>query len=150
MNGVGGYHGWRWIFIIEGIPTMIMGVVTFFFMANDSDSAYFFTEEDRVLIQLRRDGEYGQTASAQLFNKKDALKAFTDWKVWGMASGQFAINVMLYGKYHHGLLNLLVLTLHLQATRHSFPQSSKASRPGPPRKFNFLPSLAMPLAQSAT
>ena len=97
MDGLAGLSGWRWIFIIEGLPTIIMGVVAFFFMANDAETAYFFNDDDRALIQLRRDSEYGQTASAQAFSKADAFKAFKDWKVWGMCSGQFTITIMLYG-----------------------------------------------------
>ena len=30
MDGVGGYHGWRWIFIIEGLATVVIGVASFF------------------------------------------------------------------------------------------------------------------------
>lgn len=30
MNGVGGYAGWRWIFILEGLLTIVVAVVAFF------------------------------------------------------------------------------------------------------------------------
>jgi hypothetical protein len=30
MNGVGGYAGWRWIFILEGLLTVVVAVVAFF------------------------------------------------------------------------------------------------------------------------
>lgn len=97
MDGLQGMHGWRWIMIIEGIPSCVLGIVTYFLLPNDADHAYFLNDADKALIQARRDAEYGQTASAQLFSMKDAKTAFKDWKVWLMSTGQFGIDVMLYG-----------------------------------------------------
>lgn len=97
MDGIAGLHGWRWIMIIEGLPSFILGIVTFFALPNNPDTAYFLDAGDRALVQARREAEYGQTASAQHFNMKDALKGFKVWKVWLMATGQFGIDTMLYG-----------------------------------------------------
>jgi MFS family permease len=97
MDGISGLHGWRWIMIIEGLPSFVLGIVTFFALPNDPDTAYFLDAGDRALVQARRDAEYGQTASAQGFNRKDALKGFKDWKVWLISTGQFGIDTMLYG-----------------------------------------------------
>lgn len=30
MDGVGGLHGWQWLFVLEGIPTVLLGVIIFF------------------------------------------------------------------------------------------------------------------------
>lgn len=34
MDGVGGYEGWCWIFIIEGIVIVVFGIVIFFFFID--------------------------------------------------------------------------------------------------------------------
>jgi sugar phosphate permease len=34
MDGVGGYEGWRWIFLLEGIATTLLGVLCFFFLVD--------------------------------------------------------------------------------------------------------------------
>jgi MFS family permease len=104
MDGISGLHGWRWIMIIEGLPSFVLGIIAFFALPNNPDTAYFLDAGDRALVQARRDAEYGQTASAQNFNRKDALKGFKDWKIWLMATGQFGIDTMLYGT----VLNLTV------------------------------------------
>lgn len=97
MDGIASLHGWRWIMIIEGLPSVVLGIATFFALPNDPDTAYFLNTADRALVQARREAEYGQTASAQVFNMKDAYKAFKDWKVWLICAGQFGMDTMLYG-----------------------------------------------------
>jgi MFS family permease len=97
MDGIAGLHGWRWIMIIEGLPGFFLGITTFFLMPNDPETAYFLNDTEKALVQARRNAEYGQTASAQLFNKKDAWMAAKDWKVWLISSGHFGIDTMLYG-----------------------------------------------------
>jgi len=34
MNGVGGLAGWRWMFLLEGLPAILCAVVTFFLLPN--------------------------------------------------------------------------------------------------------------------
>lgn len=34
LDGVRGLHGWQWIFIIEGIPTIVLAGLTFFVLPN--------------------------------------------------------------------------------------------------------------------
>jgi MFS family permease len=98
MDGVAGMHGWRWILIIEGLPTFFLGIATFFLLPNDAESAYFLTEDEKRLQVERHTREYGMTASARKFSKADMMKAFKDWKVWAFCIAQFGADTMLYGK----------------------------------------------------
>lgn len=97
MDGLEGMSGWRWIMIIEGIPSVILGIITYFALPNDAQSAYFLTKEEKALMEVRRRREYGNTASSQEFNKQDMVRAFTDWKVWAFSVAQFGVDTMLYG-----------------------------------------------------
>ncbi|KAI0347208.1 MFS general substrate transporter [Trametopsis cervina] len=47
MDGIGGLHGWRWIFILEGIATVIIGFLAWLVMPANLSSATFFTDEER-------------------------------------------------------------------------------------------------------
>lgn len=98
MDGIAGLHGWRWIFIIEGLPTLCLGVATFFLLPNDAQSAYFFNEAEKKAMVVRRAREYGMTASAQEFSRSDMMMAFKDWKVWAFCIAQFGADTMLYGR----------------------------------------------------
>jgi hypothetical protein len=97
MDDVQGQRGWRWIFIIEGIPTFVLGIFTWFFLADDPESAYYLTAEQKELMRVRRRREIGQTESAQQFDWKDAKLGFTDWKIWVFSAAQFGADTMLYG-----------------------------------------------------
>ncbi|KAH6988092.1 major facilitator superfamily domain-containing protein [Ilyonectria sp. MPI-CAGE-AT-0026] len=97
MDGVQGMSGWRWIMILEGLPSIVLGVATFFLLPNDPDSAYFLNENEKKLMVARFRRYYGDTESAQQFSKKDMIGAFTDWKVYMFCIGQFGVDTMLYG-----------------------------------------------------
>lgn len=98
LDGVQGMRGWRWIMILEGLPTIVLGVVVFFLLPNDPEHAYFLTAEEKKFMVVRHQRQYGFTESAQQFSKEDMMKAFKDWKVWVFSVGQFGADTMLYGK----------------------------------------------------
>lgn len=51
INGAGGLAAWRWVFIIEGIPPILLGVTTFFWLPNYPDEkANFVSAEERQVI----------------------------------------------------------------------------------------------------
>ncbi|KAJ5502733.1 Major facilitator superfamily domain general substrate transporter [Penicillium fimorum] len=97
MDGICGMRGWRWIMIIEGIPTVLLGVVTWFGLADDPDTAYYLNQEERALVARRRSRYIGQTESAQKFHWADVKEGVLDWKIWAFSIGQFGIDTMLYG-----------------------------------------------------
>ncbi|KAL8837974.1 MAG: hypothetical protein Q9176_005322 [Flavoplaca citrina] len=97
MDGVAGQSGWRWILIIEGLPSVVVGIATWFLLADDPETAFYLSSEEKHLIKIRRARQLGQTASAQEFHKADVYAAFKDWKVYAFCVGQFGTDTMLYG-----------------------------------------------------
>lgn len=96
LQGIAGWNGWRWIFLINGIPTIITGFITPFVLPNSPDTAKFLTLEERESLVIIREKEVGQTKSGQLMNKQDAFDALKDWKTWAISSAQYCLNSMLY------------------------------------------------------
>jgi MFS family permease len=82
MDGVAGIAGWAWIFILEGLITILIGFASFWMVYDFPDEAKFLSPEDRerVLYRLKQDKQ----ASAQHENFKiDYLwAAFKDWKTY--------------------------------------------------------------------
>ena len=53
MDGVQGHAGWRWIFILEGLVTMIFGILTFFLLTDFPEDAKWLTPEEREFMRAR-------------------------------------------------------------------------------------------------
>jgi MFS family permease len=87
MDGVGGYAGWRWIFILEGILTVMVACIAFFTIYDFPESAKFLTQEERAWVVYRLKYQ-GSTKSGQLVAEEDQFDwkyvkdAFTDWQIY--------------------------------------------------------------------
>ena len=77
MDGIGGYSNWRWIFILEGILTILIGIAAFFFVADFPEEATWLTEDERTWVVARtgRDQEPPGKIVAQ-----DILHFFSELK----------------------------------------------------------------------
>ncbi|KAI9363113.1 major facilitator superfamily domain-containing protein [Pilaira anomala] len=88
LRGSNGLTGWQWLFLIEGIPTVLVACIAFFYLPESPSTWSVFTEQEKILAiaRLNEDGEgiYVHTTLSDLdaSNKKQALNALTDWKVW--------------------------------------------------------------------
>ncbi|KAI4907182.1 hypothetical protein J4E90_009684 [Alternaria incomplexa] len=96
LDGVAGWNGWRWIILINGIPTVITAIAVPFVLPNSPETASFLTEEDRRNLVLLRMKEVGQTTSGQELAREDVMKGVKDWKVYAYAIAQFVGLGMLY------------------------------------------------------
>lgn len=81
MDGVGGYSGWRWIFIIEGLVTTVVAVAFLFIVVDWPESATFLNSAERELLikRLRADG--GE-ARMDTLNRRSAKRICGDWKIY--------------------------------------------------------------------
>jgi ACS family tartrate transporter-like MFS transporter len=59
LNGVAGLKGWQWIFLVEGVPSVLLGVVTLFYLTNRPEQARWLlpTEREWLTERLRREQE---------------------------------------------------------------------------------------------
>ncbi|KAJ5500698.1 Major facilitator superfamily domain general substrate transporter [Penicillium expansum] len=102
----GGLEGWRWILIIEGLLTFVCGVLSFFFLPNNLESASFLTAEEKAFgrkrLMLDNPGslEGSLTPEAESFKWSEVRRGVLDLQVWLSASAYFAI---LSGIYSFGL-----------------------------------------------
>ena len=52
MDGIGGKHGWQWIFLIEGLFTVVVGVASFWVIQDFPDTAKFLKPEESMFSLL--------------------------------------------------------------------------------------------------
>jgi ACS family tartrate transporter-like MFS transporter len=78
MDGILGLKGWQWIFIIEALPAVLLGLFIFRVMTDRPAHAEWLAPEERDWLQTRLDGESRQVESA---GRMTLMKALSDPRV---------------------------------------------------------------------
>ncbi|CDZ39961.1 MFS transporter [Neorhizobium galegae] len=53
LNGLLGHAGWQWVFLATGIPAVVAGIVTFFYLDDTPEKAKFLTEDEKRWLHDR-------------------------------------------------------------------------------------------------
>lgn len=82
MKDVGGKPAWAWIFILEGLVTVLAGAASFFIIQDFPDTAKFLTEEERTFVirRLQEDDQF--SAGGEKLKFKYIWQSLLDWKTW--------------------------------------------------------------------
>jgi MFS family permease len=82
MDGVGGKRGWQWIFILEGLLTIVVSFLAYFIVPNYPHQSNKFTAREKEIIEarLRSDSDALDTEG---FSWKEVWRAFTTAQVYG-------------------------------------------------------------------
>ena len=88
-----GLGGWRWLFILEGIPALIGGVLTYCFLPGHPAEATFLAddEKDWIIEELRR-----EEAHKQRTHPLSATRTLVHGRVWYLACVAFTLGIALY------------------------------------------------------
>ena len=62
MHGVRGYSSWRWVFILEGIATIIVGISAYFFVADFPVDVRWLSAQEKDFV-ITRAGTQERAAS---------------------------------------------------------------------------------------
>lgn len=90
---LGGLSGWRFMFLIEGIPAIILGIICWFFLTDKPAQAKWLRPEQRDWLQSTMDAEEAETAGSYHI---PAWKSLASGRVWALAFVYFGI---VYGLY---------------------------------------------------
>ncbi|RDA86852.1 hypothetical protein CP532_1413 [Ophiocordyceps camponoti-leonardi (nom. inval.)] len=90
MDGVRGLEGWRWLFIIEGIPSCISAFFVFFLLPDFPDSVSWLSKSEKDLAATRLLHE-GSNRSQKSMTWADAKETLTDWRLYAHYIIYFAI-----------------------------------------------------------
>ncbi|CAG8949015.1 hypothetical protein HYFRA_00002143 [Hymenoscyphus fraxineus] len=95
MRGTGGLGGWRWIFILEGLLTVVVAFFAYFFIHNYPDTAPFLTDSERSYIHARLRGDSDAT-NDEKFTWGNVASAMKDYKCWMYGLGFHTMSLPLY------------------------------------------------------
>lgn len=82
MKGIAGRPGWAWIFILEGLLTVILGLLSFIFVHDFPDTATFISEQDRARVVRRLKLDQQSSAEHEEFKMSYFWSAIKDWKTY--------------------------------------------------------------------
>ncbi|KAJ7281385.1 MFS general substrate transporter [Mycena rebaudengoi] len=82
MEGVGGKPAWAWIFILEGLATVVAGAASFWIIQDFPDTAKFLTEAERTVVIRRLQADDQFSAAGEKLKMKYIWKSLLDWKTW--------------------------------------------------------------------
>ncbi|ORY68386.1 major facilitator superfamily domain-containing protein [Pseudomassariella vexata] len=94
MRGIGGRPGWFWLFLLEGLLTVVLGVISFLYLPRSPTSTKsvlcprpWYTEREEVIMInriLRDDPAKGLTSIKEPATWKDIKAAWSDSSMWGL------------------------------------------------------------------
>ncbi|MGF6528346.1 MFS transporter [Variovorax sp. PvP013] len=91
LDGVGGLAGWKWLFAVEALPSLVLGVVILKYLDDRIGDATWLSAQEKRMLQRNVDAGQAQVES------HSALGAFRNPKVWILSAAYFGFIMGLYG-----------------------------------------------------
>ncbi|KAF8902337.1 MFS general substrate transporter [Gymnopilus junonius] len=82
MDGIGGRPAWAWIFILEGLLTVLAGAASFWIIQDFPDNAKFLTDAERTFVVRRLQEDDQFSAAGEKLKWKYIFASLLDWKTW--------------------------------------------------------------------
>lgn len=95
LDGVYGWQGWQWLFLLEGVPSVLVGLLVLVFLDDNPGKARWLTEDERALV-LRHLAE-DEAAKATLGLRHRFTDVFRDGRVWALCAVYLSMMVGFYG-----------------------------------------------------
>jgi MFS transporter, ACS family, tartrate transporter len=93
-DGFAGLHGWQWMFVAEGVPTILLGVFTLYYLTDRPANATWLTPAQREWLQSELQAEI---AEIERNGKHQLIDAIRDIRVWLLATLFGCALVSIYG-----------------------------------------------------
>jgi D-galactonate transporter len=87
MGGRLGLANWQWVFLLEGLPSIIMGLLTFAIFADKPDTARWLTDAEKRIVLADLDADNRRSGERQ----HGLMRALTNPRVWLLTMIQFCL-----------------------------------------------------------
>ncbi|TPQ43531.1 MFS transporter [Cupriavidus pinatubonensis] len=91
FHDIGGWRGWQWMFLIEGVPTILLGLVVLFMLRDRIDDAPWLTQSQKQRLLQNLAAEHTEQIGHSVRD------AFTLPMVWLMCLIELCIGMGIYG-----------------------------------------------------
>ena len=95
LAGAHGWAGWQWLFLLEGLPAVIFGFVTMWYLDNGPRTARWLTAEDKAIVirQIEEERAHKDARGGH----RHFLASVKDYKIWLLALIYFSNVIAFYG-----------------------------------------------------
>lgn len=91
---LGGLAGWQWMFLLEGIPAIVLGVTAWFFLADGPEETRWLTGEEQDWLRQN----LGPSENSEKVKQEHAAPVwFASGNLWRFATVYFGLNTCTYG-----------------------------------------------------
>src|SRR5208282_1909547 len=94
MHGVFGIKGWQWLFAMEGVPAILMGIAVVFWLPDGPDDARWLSMDERRELS---DTLAAERAARARQTHHSLGAGLSDWRVWLLAAIYFGMVMGFYG-----------------------------------------------------
>lgn len=94
MDGLHGLHGWQWMFLIEAVPAVVLGVVVLFYMTDRPEKATWLKDEEREWLVAEMAAEHAAKPISKAAH--NPLKALLDPRILALSLVYFGTSAGLY------------------------------------------------------
>jgi MFS family permease len=99
MTAVGGLRGWQWLFLLEGIPSMVAGFTTLYFLPDGPLKANWLTSEERTFLASQLEEDAAKRAGHGRHSLGDAFRSGKVWVLcfiyFGFVMGNYGLSFFL-------------------------------------------------------
>jgi nitrate/nitrite transporter NarK len=96
LTGAGALRAWQWLFILEGVPSVLAGIVTLIYLVDNPVKAKWLSKEERELV-LERLEEEEEAKRREGESRHSLVDAFKSGKVWLLCLIYFGVVMGNYG-----------------------------------------------------
>jgi D-galactonate transporter len=94
-GGQGGLAGWQWLFLLQGLPTMLLGVAVFFYLSDGLRHASWLSDEEKAAMQQALDAdERGRLSGSHAVHS--FAQVLRNGHVWLLGLVYFSIQMGVY------------------------------------------------------
>ena len=94
MHGLAHFSGWQWLFVLEGLPALILGIVVLRYLPDGPQTAAWPSDNERTALCARLEQE---RRLGTLDRRRSFAAAITNSNVWILSLVYFGIVFGLYG-----------------------------------------------------
>ncbi|HEX7897597.1 MAG TPA: MFS transporter [Planctomycetota bacterium] len=91
LDGLQGLRGWQWLFLLEGLPSVILGLVTLRFLPERPMKARWLSLEERMWLEEEIRGERVEQ------RKVSAFRVLGEGRFWLICAAYFLLTIGSYG-----------------------------------------------------